>query len=246
MDQKGSCGMQRGMNGDRSARLVTYSGDMEALGGVSRENARTRPTRRARGHIEKLKSGSLRVKVYAGQDRLLHKPLYLHETVPAGPSAEETWARAEQLRAEFLEKIRSGSHPRSDATVDQLMAEYLENNKKLGRKTRDGYRGNNRKHISPFLGHFKINGNNLDDELVDDFYAELERCRDHCDGSRSRSADKHWSPQAHRCDQRCKPHVCTPSAAHGEGSRVDHRRGVERHLLRTGCLVRDHYRRPAR
>jgi integrase len=108
---------------------------MEASGGASRGETRPRRTARAQGHIEKLESGSLRVRVYAGHDKLLHKPLYLRETISAGPDAEETRARAEQVRTELLEKVRVGNHPRSDATVDQLWAEYRDK-KKWGRKAR--------------------------------------------------------------------------------------------------------------
>jgi hypothetical protein len=43
------------------------------------------PRRRTRGEIETLRSGSLRVRVYAGIDRLSKKRDYLVETVPAGP-----------------------------------------------------------------------------------------------------------------------------------------------------------------
>jgi hypothetical protein len=57
-----------------------------------------RRTARAQGHIEKLKSGSLRVRVYAGQNKLLRTPLYLKETISAGPDAEETWDRKGALR----------------------------------------------------------------------------------------------------------------------------------------------------
>jgi hypothetical protein len=52
---------------------------------------------------------------------------------------------------------------------------------KLGRKTRDSYRGYHRKHITPLLGKLKINGV-LDPDLLDVFYAELARCREHCTG----------------------------------------------------------------
>ena len=62
--------MPRGVNGRRVAGDATYSGDMEASGGASRGETRTRRTARAQGHIEKLKSGSLRVWVYVGHDKL--------------------------------------------------------------------------------------------------------------------------------------------------------------------------------
>lgn len=53
--------------------------------------ATTRPRTsksRRRGHIGMLPSGSLRVRVQAGTDPITHRPHYLSETIPAGPSAE--------------------------------------------------------------------------------------------------------------------------------------------------------------
>jgi integrase len=144
--------------------------------------------------------------VYAGQDKLSRRPLYLKETISAGPDAE---GRAEQVRAELLEKVRVGNHPRSDATVDQLWAVHCEN-KKWGRKTRDTNTGYYRKHIQPFLGQYKINNEYLDGDLIDEFYAELERCRDHCTVTRGTPAVRHRTESEHRCDQRCKPHTCVP------------------------------------
>jgi hypothetical protein len=90
------------------------------------------------------------------------------------------------------------------------MATYFDSNKRLGRKTLDGYRGNHRKHISVLLGRFKINGGQVDEDLIDQFYGELERCRDHCGVAGTRPIGKHWTTEEHRCDQRCKPHVCDP------------------------------------
>ena len=40
---------------------------------------------RGRGEVERLPSGSLRVRVYAGIDPVTKRKHYLTETVPAGP-----------------------------------------------------------------------------------------------------------------------------------------------------------------
>ncbi|GAA4474990.1 LacI family DNA-binding transcriptional regulator [Phytohabitans houttuyneae] len=56
----------------------------------------------ARGEIEKLPSGSLRVRVYAGVDPVSRKRRYLVETVPAGPSAA---ADAEAVRARLVREV---------------------------------------------------------------------------------------------------------------------------------------------
>ncbi|HEU0287673.1 MAG TPA: hypothetical protein VFR22_11560, partial [Nocardioidaceae bacterium] len=59
----------------------------------------TRRRTRLRGHIEELRNGALRVKVYAGQDPISKRQLYLTETVPPGPRAAK---QAERIRTRFL------------------------------------------------------------------------------------------------------------------------------------------------
>ena len=66
-----------------------------------------------------------------------------------------------------------------------------------------------RKHIAPLLGEHPIGSVNA--QLLDSFYAELRRCRDHCQG-RPR-VDHHQAGGEHRCDRRCRAHVCRPLAA---------------------------------
>jgi LacI family xylobiose transport system transcriptional regulator len=71
--------------------------------------------RRARGGIEQLPSGSLRVRVYAGVDPLSKKRRYLVETVPAGPMAAE---QAQTVRARLLheaDKHRNSGTPETTA-----------------------------------------------------------------------------------------------------------------------------------
>ncbi|MDQ7908314.1 LacI family DNA-binding transcriptional regulator [Phytohabitans sp. ZYX-F-186] len=55
-----------------------------------------------RGEIEKLPSGSLRVRVYAGVDPVTRKRRYLVETVPAGPTAAMD---AEAVRARLVRAV---------------------------------------------------------------------------------------------------------------------------------------------
>ena len=47
----------------------------------------------------------------------------------------------------------------------------------------------------------------LDGYLFDTFYAELRRCRDHCD---RRPRIDHRTDGPHQCDQRCTAHQCRP------------------------------------
>lgn len=60
------------------------------------------PRKRARGEIETLPSGSLRVRVYAGIDPVSKKKHYLVETVPAGPGAAK---EAEKVRTRLLSQV---------------------------------------------------------------------------------------------------------------------------------------------
>jgi LacI family xylobiose transport system transcriptional regulator len=57
---------------------------------------------RARGEIETLPSGSLRVRVYAGVDPASKKRQYLAQTVPAGADAAQ---EAERVRARLLREV---------------------------------------------------------------------------------------------------------------------------------------------
>jgi len=76
-----------------------------------------RRRRRQRGYIEELKSGALRVKVYAGVDPVSKRAIYLSETVPAGPKAAK---EAEAARTRLLNQVDEKRNPRTRATVDQL------------------------------------------------------------------------------------------------------------------------------
>jgi integrase len=59
------------------------------------------------------------------------------------------------------------------------------------------------------IGEVKVAA--LDAEILDSFYAELRRCRDHCLGGRG---EVHCRTSGeHRCDERCRPHVCRPLGA---------------------------------
>ena len=74
---------------------------------------------RARGNIETLRSGALRVRVYAGIDPVTKKRHNLIEVVPPGPKA---WRQAEKIRDRFLYEVAERRNPRTSATVDQLLA----------------------------------------------------------------------------------------------------------------------------
>ncbi len=103
--------------------------------------------------------------------------LYLSDTIPAGPRQTRL---AEETRTRLLNQVDEKRNPRSRATVDQLIDKYL-TVLNADPSTRRGYESKIRTHIRPLLGSIPLT--RVDVELLDSFYAELRRCRDHCDGS---------------------------------------------------------------
>ncbi|UPK76369.1 tyrosine-type recombinase/integrase [Nocardioidaceae bacterium SCSIO 66511] len=175
--------------------------------------------RRARGSIEELPSGALRVSVYAGIDPVTKRRLYLKETVPSGPRAAQA---VEKVRTRLQNQVDERRNPRTLATVGQLIDKYM-GVVNLARSTRRGYESKIRTHISPLLGSLPLT--RLDAEVLDSFYAELRRCRDHCDGKpylQHRTAVQHECDEhaaevcappdpasCRACRRACKPHACS-------------------------------------
>src|SRR6185437_14823656 len=166
--------------------------------------ARGGPRQRQRGEIEVLKSGALRVKVYAGEDPLTGRRHFLRETIPPGPNAGR---EAEKARARMLNQVDEGRNPRTKATVNQLMDRYLDV-LDVDVTTRKSYEGYIRNHIRPLLGKLPVA--KLTGETLDSFYTVLRRCRTHCAG---RPLIEHISSDQHECTKKCKPHQCRPLAA---------------------------------
>jgi len=156
--------------------------------------------RRARGAIEKLAGGALRVKVYAGIDPISHRRHYLTETIPASPTAEKD---AEKVRIRLVNEVNERRNPRTKATVTQLIEKYLAV-ANIDPGTRRGYERNFRNHVKPLLGSQPAG--KVDAQVLDSFYAELQRCRVHCDGKRRVD---HRTTVPHECDHRCGPHECS-------------------------------------
>lgn len=160
---------------------------------------------RARGNIGTLRSGALRVRVYAGVDPVTKQRHDLVAVIPPGPNARR---EAERTLDRFLHELAEQRNPRTSATVDQLLTRYLDQFDGAP-NTLTNYRGYMRNHVSPLIG--KVKAGALDAEILDSFYAELRRCRQHCSGRRG---TQHWTRLEHECDQRCsRPHICRPLGA---------------------------------
>ena len=170
--------------------------------GVTAVRGRSR-TRALKGYVQQLKSGSLRVRVYAGADVVTGKDHYLSEVIPAGPRSAEL---AEETRVRLVDLVASGKQPKTSATVSQLLQAHLDFVKPdpRSRHSLDSYIG---KHIDPKLG--KRFAGSISTYDIEWFYADLRRCRDHCEGP----FIKHRTAGEHRCTAKCGPHVCQPLSA---------------------------------
>lgn len=163
--------------------------------------AKSGPRQRRRGSVRELPSGALQVRVYSGKDALTGKRNELVEVIPPGPRAA---VEAEAARTRLLNQVDERRHPRTSATVNQMLDRHFEG-AKLAPATLSTYVGYAAKHIRPLIGTQQVGA--LDGGLFDSFNAELHRCRDHCD---RRPRTDHRTPIDHVCDHRCRPHICRP------------------------------------
>ena len=159
------------------------------------------PRGRDRGRIEELPSGSLRVVVYAGVDPVSKRRHYRREIIAAGPKARRDAERALRRLVTEVDEQRS---PKTSATVDELLDRHFEL-LEVEPTTLSTYETLCRKHVRPLIGKQRVGA--LHASVFDAFYAELRRCRAHCD-RRDRSLVDHRTPGSHRCDHRCSPHTC--------------------------------------
>ncbi len=143
----------------------------------------------------------MRVVVYAGKDPLTGRRHYLREVVPAGSKAA---SEAEKVMRRLAAQVDERRHPRTNATLDQLLDRYLET-LDVGRTTQRMYAKYLEKHVRPFIGRLKAGA--VDAEALDSLYAELRRCRVHCT---DRRGTDHRTPREHACDERSRAHTCQP------------------------------------
>ena len=131
----------------------------------------------ARGHIEKLPSGSFRVQVYAGTDPVTGKPRRLKQTCPDEASAAAALGK-------LLAQADGDHFPNREATLGQALGKYLEV-ADLEVSTREAHEGYIRRTIGPVLGEMKIR--KLGADSLDSLYTALKKCSRLC---RSAPADR--------------------------------------------------------
>lgn len=122
--------------------------------------------------------------VSAGIDPVSDRRHYLRQLVKPGPKAD---AGADAARLRLLSQVAENRNPRTSATIDQLLARYLDQSDGA-HNTLSLYRGYVRNHIAPFLGSLKVGA--LDADVLDSFYAELRRWRKQCSGRRTIDHDR--------------------------------------------------------
>lgn len=183
--------------------------------------------RRERGSIRK-RGNSLQVLVYAGLDPLTGQRLYLSES-----TTDE--AEAKRILNRFRAEVDAQQNARTKATLGAGMDAWLRIHE-VEENTRQGYEAYTRNHIKPALGHVPVG--KVTARLLEEFYADLRRCRLRCDGQPAidhRTDEPHecrvvrhrWPPgrppagghPPHDCAVvgctiiECPPHRCTPLSA---------------------------------
>ena len=101
----------------------------------------------SKGHIQRLPSGSFRVKVYAGTDPVTGKERLFRQTCPDEAAAHAALSRM------LVEA--DGGFPDQQATLGQALGKYLEV-ADLEVSTREAHEGYVRRTIGPVLGEVKI------------------------------------------------------------------------------------------
>ena len=122
----------------------------------------------AKGHVQRLPSGSFRVSVYAGVDPLTRQQIRLRSTVK-----DERLAQIELDR--LLKQASDGRTPDTDATVARLLDEYAA---VAGWElsTREANEGYIRRTIKPAIGYLQVR--KVRSPILHKLYMRLKRCGD--------------------------------------------------------------------
>jgi integrase len=135
-----------------------------------------------------------------------HRQVAPHRRVGAARPARPR--RGGEGRTRLLNQVDERRHPKTRATVTQLLDRYLKV-LDVDESTMTAYRGYITNHIRPVLGRLQLS--RVDGEVLDSFYAELRRSGSAVTAAAAMSTT--GRPRDHECDARCRPHACKPLAA---------------------------------
>jgi integrase len=110
--------------------------------------------------------------MYAGVDPLTGKRLYLTES-----TSDER--EAERILTRFQAEVDAQRNARTRAVFSLAIEEWLKVHE-LEDTTREGYEMYARRYINPALGNEAVSA--ISARLLEQFYAELRRCRGRCGG----------------------------------------------------------------
>lgn len=132
------------------------------------------------------RGNSFQVLVYSGLDPLTGRRLYLSES-----TTDE--AEAKRILNKFRAQVDDQLNARTRALFRVAIEEWLKVHE-LEETTRDGYEMYARNYINPALGNEPVS--KISARVLEQFYAELRRCRTRCDG---RPAIDHREDGPHEC-----------------------------------------------
>jgi len=171
--------------------------------------------RRPRGLIRQ-RGNSFQAIVYAGIDPLTGKAHRLSESAP-------TEAQARKILTRLVAQVDEGRNARTRATLATALDAWLRVHE-AEESTLRSYDRYGRRYIKPALGAVPLA--KITAQVLEEFYAELRRCRDRCggrpavdhrvDGEHECRVLRHRSRRAHDCEEagctvvECLPHACEP------------------------------------
>ncbi|HEX3781966.1 MAG TPA: hypothetical protein VHX38_20060 [Pseudonocardiaceae bacterium] len=135
-----------------------------------------RPDFRKRGRIEQ-RGDTLRVVVYAGIDPVTGRRRYKRETVKGIDDTARR--RAGKVLIKLAAEADKQRNPSSSVNLNYAINEWLRT-ADIEASTRDGYLGYIERSTRPALGEIPVDKIGARD--LENFYAELRRCRIRCDG----------------------------------------------------------------
>jgi len=146
---------------------------------------------------------TFQVRVFVGTDPVTGRKVML--TGSAHSDAE-----AVELRDRFQLQVRDRTAVRTNVALRYLLDEWLSSHQ-VEPTTRATYALLSKHYIAPAIGDYTLTKlAQLGTRPYERLYAELGVCRRRCHG---RTFVEHRTPRRHECDERCKPHKCTPLAA---------------------------------